>query len=78
MREKDRKKAEEKRKQELYDQKLEREMLNYDPFGKGSFQKDFYEGEIAWRLFHIDGLKGRLSHFCRSLSLVAQRKQPME
>jgi len=35
MREKDRKKAEEKRKQELYDLKLEREMQNYDPFGKG-------------------------------------------
>ena len=37
MREKDRKKAEEKRKQELYDLKLEREMQNYDPFGKGKF-----------------------------------------
>ena len=38
MREKDRKKAEEKRKQELYDLKLEREMQNYDPFGKGKFR----------------------------------------
>ena len=39
IREKERAKEIEKQKKELYDKKLEREMLTYDPFGKGLFLK---------------------------------------